>query len=159
VFNGGEGAWVHRGRLLFTTKGDQRVWEIDLGAQMLRLVHDCRAHPDLELDAVDAVIVHEGSGDILVAEDGGNLQLGLIEERRDDTIAVSTFLQFVGHEQSEVTGVAFNPAGDRLYVSSQRGSGETGAGTTFEITGPFVQRTGPSSVPIEGLRPAVRLPS
>jgi hypothetical protein len=47
----------------------------------------------------------------------------------------SVFLRAVGHRTSELTGAAFNPAGDRLYVSSQRGT--TGSGVTFEITGPF----------------------
>jgi hypothetical protein len=38
---------------------------------------------------------------------------------------------------SELTGVAFSPAGDRMYFSSQRG-GE-GLGITYEVTGPFRQ--------------------
>jgi uncharacterized protein len=45
------------------------------------------------------------------------------------------FLQFAGHDGSEVTGPVFSPDGSRLYVNSQRGT--DGAGMTFEITGPF----------------------
>src|SRR3712207_7932923 len=43
----------------------------------------------------------------------------------------SPFLRVVGHAGSEVTGIAFNPAGDRLYFSSQRGS--SGTGVTFVV--------------------------
>src|SRR5688500_12305547 len=32
VFNGGEGAWIASGTLWFTTKGDGRVWELDLAS-------------------------------------------------------------------------------------------------------------------------------
>lgn len=155
-FRGGEGAWIHRGRLLFGTKYDKRVWELDLTTQHLRLVHDCLAHPTLALDDVDAVVVHENTGDIFVSEDSGNMQLGLIEER-DDTTAVSAFLQFVGHDTSEVTGVAFDPSGTRLYVSSQRGVDGAGNGVTFEISGPFGRLPGSVGVPTKGLQPAERL--
>ena len=45
------------------------------------------------------------------------------------------FLQFEGHDGSEVAGPVFSPDGTRLYVSSQRGTDEDGM--TFEITGSF----------------------
>ena len=48
---------------------------------------------------------------------------------------VSPLLQVLGQSTSEITGIAFNPAGDRMYFSSQRGTGT--AGITYEITGPF----------------------
>ena len=52
-------------------------------------------------------------------------------------------LQLVGQSGSELTGVAFNPRGDRMYVSSQRGSDRAaGLGITYEIRGPFHARTG-----------------
>ena len=157
-FRGGEGAWIHRGRLLFSTKHDKRVWELNLTTQRLRLIHDCLAHPNLALDDVDAVVVHEYTGDIFVAEDPGNMRLGLIEER-PGTTAVSTFLQFVGHETSEVTGIAFDLSGSRLYVSSQRGVDGAGNGVTFEIGGPFGGLLGNVRVPLDGLQPAERRPS
>jgi hypothetical protein len=48
------------------------------------------------------------------------------------------FLRAVGHRESELTGVAFNPAGDRMYFSSQRGTvGKQTDGMTFEVSGPF----------------------
>nr|MBK7069613.1 PD40 domain-containing protein [Deltaproteobacteria bacterium] len=52
-------------------------------------------------------------------------------------------MQGAGHENSEVTGPAFDPSGTRLYFSSQRGLNTgTGSGWTFEITGPFHERVG-----------------
>jgi hypothetical protein len=53
----------------------------------------------------------------------------------DDRIA--TFLRVTGQSGSELCGVAFNPAGNRLYFSSQRGtSGSSGGGITYCVTGP-----------------------
>jgi uncharacterized protein len=82
---------------------------------------------------VDNVTVSK-SRDIYVAEDGGDMQLCLITPDR----IVAAFLQVVGHDASEITGPAFNPTGDRLYFSSQRGStGNPLNGVTFEVRGPF----------------------
>jgi secreted PhoX family phosphatase len=44
-------------------------------------------------------------------------------------------LQITGQNSSELTGLAFDPSGTRLYVSSQRGTGS--GGITYEISGPF----------------------
>lgn len=44
--------------------------------------------------------------------------------------------QFVGQDNSEITGPAFSPDGTRLYFSSQRG-GRLAGGITYEVTGPF----------------------
>jgi secreted PhoX family phosphatase len=45
-------------------------------------------------------------------------------------------VQLVGHDQSEVTGVAFSPDRKRLYFSSQRGNtGRSENGVTYEVTG------------------------
>jgi hypothetical protein len=71
------------------------------------------------------------SGDVIVAEDGGDLQLVLITPDR----VVAPLLQVVGHEGSELAGPAFDPSGNRLYFSSQRGG--RGPGITYEVTGPF----------------------
>lgn len=156
AFRGGEGAWVHGRRLLFTTKIDKRVWELDLHGRLLRVVHDCLAQPERSLDDVDAIAVHERTGDIYVAEDPGNMELAVIEERPGGVVAVSPFAQFVGHVGSEVTGVAFDPRGDRLYLSSQRGVDNAGVGITLEVVGPFVG-SGSRFVDIGTLAPATRL--
>jgi hypothetical protein len=70
------------------------------------------------------------------SEDADDLQLVLLTEGMSGWQA-APFLQLVGHDSSEIAGPAFNPAGDRLYFSSQRGTdGKTGL--TYEITGPFL---------------------
>jgi secreted PhoX family phosphatase len=51
---------------------------------------------------------------------------------------ISPFLRINGQSSSEITGPAFNPAGDRLYFSSQRGtSGSSSGGITYCVAGPF----------------------
>jgi secreted PhoX family phosphatase len=73
-------------------------------------------------------------GDLYVAEDGGNMEICIIAP--DDIVA--PFLRVTGQSSSEICGPAFNPAGNRLYFSSQRGtSGSSSGGITYEITGPF----------------------
>jgi secreted PhoX family phosphatase len=158
-FDGGEGAWVENGRLLFTTKGDRRVWELGLSTQRLRVLHDCLATPDTPLNAVDNIVAHDPSGDIFVAEDGGNMELCMIEERPTGDLRISAFLQIIGHDTSEITGPAFSPGGDRLYFSSQRGS--DGHGVTYEIIGLFAVAPQPGTITAmispTGLHPASRL--
>ena len=63
---------------------------------------------------------------------------------------VAPFARFVGHDESEVTGIAFDPSGTRLYFSSQRALSPKRVsdvvpglmdtmilGRTYEVTGPF----------------------
>lgn len=133
--NGGEGCWYDDGIVYFTTKGDDRVWRYDAGCERLEVLYDAWLYPDSPLHAVDNVTVAR-SGDVFVAEDGDDNQLCLITPNRK----VAAFLQLEGHDGSEITGPAFNPAGNRLYFSSQRGRDGMGEGVTFEISGPF--RTG-----------------
>jgi len=132
AFNGGEGAWYDQGKLWFTTKGDNRVWEVDVAASpnTIRVLYDDSTSPTPVLTGVDN-IVGSASGDLFVAEDGGNMELVLIEPSG----AVSVFLRVLGQSGSELAGPAFSPDGARLYLSSQRGG--TGSGITYEITGPF----------------------
>jgi PKD repeat protein len=142
-FNGGEGAWISGGTLWFTTKGDRKVWELDLATQQLTELFAYVAGSGAALNAVDNITVHEPSGDLFVAEDGGNMELCIIGAvAGQDTVA--PFLRFIGQDASEVAGPAFSPDGTRLYVSSQRGTNGT-TGITYEITGPF--RTGPVTPP------------
>ncbi|MEJ7876128.1 MAG: hypothetical protein WKF62_05665, partial [Solirubrobacterales bacterium] len=63
-------------------------------------------------------------------------------DRRPRAPKVARFMKLTGPEHgnpdteavSEVAGVCFNPAGDRLYFSSQRAAG---MGATYEVSGPF----------------------
>lgn len=132
AFNGGEGIVYARRHLYFTTKGDNRVWGYDPRAETLTLLYDAALDPGMQLTGVDNVAASR-SGDLFVAEDGGNMELVMITP---DGIA-APLLQIVGQDGSELTGPAFDPSGRRLYVSSQRGNT---FGITYEITGPFRRR-------------------
>jgi secreted PhoX family phosphatase len=132
-FSGGEGIWYANGSIFFATKGENRVYELDTQTQILRTLYDRAQMPGSPLSGVDNVTVTP-TGDILVAEDGGDLQICFI----DQTGVPRPLVQLVGHTSSEITGPALSPNATRLYFSSQRGtSGSSAGGVTFEITGQF----------------------
>jgi secreted PhoX family phosphatase len=132
-FNGGEGCWYDDGLIYFTTKGDNRVWTYDAATDRLEVIYDVALTPDAALRGVDNIVVSR-SGDLYVAEDGGDMQICIITPDR----VVAPFLELEGHDGSEITGPAFNPSGDKLYFSSQRGqNNNVTSGVTFEVTGPF----------------------
>lgn len=125
-FKGGEGIWYHAGIIYFSTKGDDHVRAYDIGAQRIDVIYD---GSDSRLQGVDNLTV-SCCGDVLVAEDGGSMQIVAILPDG----SLKPIVQVVGHEGSEITGPAFDPSGTRLYFSSQRAPG---GGETFEVTGPF----------------------
>jgi sugar lactone lactonase YvrE len=134
VFRGGEGCWYHDGTVYLTTKGDNTVWALDCAAQRIEAIYSPQLSPGASLSGVDNVTVSAG-GDVYVAEDGGDMEIVCIS--REGT--VSPFLRVTGQDGSELTGPAFSPAGDRLYFSSQRGTGSRlgEGGITYEVHGPF----------------------
>jgi len=87
------------------------------------------------LAGVDNVTVTP-RGDVLVAEDGGDMQLVvLLPSEGGEQFDAVPLLQVVGHDASEITGPAFDPSYTRLYFSSQRGAeGANEFGVTFEIS-------------------------
>ncbi|MFE5796937.1 alkaline phosphatase PhoX [Streptomyces sp. NPDC056503] len=134
-FNGGEGCHYADDKVWFTTKGDNRLWQLNLANSTYELAYDDSLVPGgaAPLTGVDNV-TGASSGDLYVAEDGGNMEICLITP--DDTVA--PFLRITGQSGSEITGPAFSPDGTRLYFSSQRGtSGSSSGGITYEVTGPF----------------------
>ena len=155
IFPGNEGCWYHSGWVYFTSKYDHSVHGIDIEAQKYVLLW--KGDPDglgvegAVLSHVDNVTVDAGSGDLFVAEDGGNMELCVITP--DGVVAPFVRVAGVGHEISEMTGPVFNPSRDRLYFSSQRGPSpktpaevipgivaapeDARSGVTFEISGPF----------------------
>lgn len=143
AFNGGEGCWYDAGIIYFTTKGDNRVWALHVTDDRLEVIYDAAtAGPTAALTGVDNVVVSK-SGDLYVAEDGGNMEICLITPGPNRTVA--PFLHYEGNDSSEITGPVFDPSGTRLYFSSQRGPAPVGTGITFEVTGPFRSRgRGPS---------------
>ncbi|MEU6688497.1 alkaline phosphatase PhoX [Streptomyces sp. NPDC046832] len=133
-FNGGEGCHYANDTVWFTTKGDNRVWQLNLQNNTYELAYDdSLVNGTAPLTGVDN-ITGASSGDLFVAEDGGNMEICVITP--DDVVA--SFLRIDGQSASEITGPAFSPDGTRLYFSSQRGtSGSSSGGITYEVTGPF----------------------
>ncbi|MEU8763978.1 alkaline phosphatase PhoX [Streptomyces sp. NPDC048659] len=134
-FNGGEGCHYADDTVWFTTKGDNRVWQLNVAAGTYELAYDDSlvTGGGAPLTGVDN-ITGTASGDLYVAEDGGNMEICVITP--DDVVA--PFLRIGGQSGSEITGPAFSPDGRRLYFSSQRGtSGSSSGGITYEVTGPF----------------------
>ena len=130
VFNGGEGCFYDRDVCFFTTKGDNRVWAYRADTATVDTVYDAaEISGTAPLRGVDGLAVSR-LRDLYVAEDGDDMQINVI---RGGT--VSPFLQVLGHSSSEVTGIAFDPEGGRMYFSSQRGTGS--GGITYEVRGPF----------------------
>jgi secreted PhoX family phosphatase len=132
-FNGGEGIAYFNGKVYFTTKGDNRVWVFDIASQHLSVLYDDSAYIDPVLTGVDNLTV-AADGSLYVAEDGGNLQVVVISPDG----SIYPVVELVGHDRSEIAGVAFSPDGKRMYFSSQRGkSADPLKGLTFEVSGPF----------------------
>jgi hypothetical protein len=142
-FAGAEGALVHGNALYFTTKYDNHVRRIDLATSQMSTVWDGRQ----PLQGVDNITVHKATDDLYVCEDGGDMQIVVLAP--DGSAA--PFLQVLGQGESELTGIAFDPSGTRMYFNSQRGPtpkrladivpdaiDENPLGITYEVTGPFV---------------------
>ena len=140
TFNGGEGCVYDDGKVFLTTKGDDRVWMYDAESEVMTILYDASDFTDPVLTGVDHIIVQPGTGNLVIAEDGGDLEAVMI--RRSD-FAVFPILQMTGPQHfelvgapvvSEVSGLAFDPSGERLYFNSQRAFG----GITYEVTGPWL---------------------
>lgn len=130
-FNGGEGIWFHNGIVYFTTKGDDTVWAYNTLRDQLEIIYRGSLWINSQLSGVDNITVSE-TGEVLVAEDGGNMEIVVITENKK----VFPLLQLIDQDNSEITGPAFSPDGTRLYFSSQRGfTGQSEDGLTYEITG------------------------
>jgi hypothetical protein len=143
-FRRGEGIWFDSGIVYVATTGDNKIHAYDPLTETIEVVYDQKAG-DGPLNGVDNVTAAP-SGDIYVCEDNGTNQIdmGIITPEGE----VSRFLTATGqqHEQSELTGVCFDPSGKRMYFGSQRSF--AGPGALFEVTGPFRDRRPP--VPVGG---------
>lgn len=148
-FDGGEGCLYDDGRVYITTKGDDRVWVHDVEAATMVVLYDAADHASPVLTGVDNLAV-TASHDLLVAEDGGDLEVVTITPEG----VVASVVQMTGPQHgaegldplplvSEVTGLALSPDGNRLYFNSERGNGIAGLpigpgpGILYEVTGPF----------------------
>ena len=130
IFAGGEGMAMYEDRVYFTTKHDNRVWCYNTATSRLDVLYDFKTSAEPILSGVDNVVITP-AGDVLVAEDGGNMQLVVLTPANK----IIPILQIMGQERSEITGPAFDPSYRRLYFSSQRGTlGRSEGGITYEIS-------------------------
>jgi secreted PhoX family phosphatase len=133
-FNRGEGIVAHNGIVHFATTGDNRIWAYDTLTTTLSILYDAKTSASPILAGPDNIEVSSGD-DLLVAEDGGDMQIVALTPDGQ----IFPVLQLVGHDSSEVAGPAIDPSGTRLYFSSQRGTtGTPAGGLTFEVSGPFL---------------------
>jgi uncharacterized protein len=148
----GEGAWFHNDVLYISTTGNAGdgglVWALEPNifnnsgtiTQIYNRVD--LFTEDQSLNGIDNITV-SASGDVIVAEDTDDMQMQAITPDGQ----LIKLLQVTGHTilgfNGELTGPAFDPSGNRLYFSSQRGTSsdfaESGKfiGITYEVTGPF----------------------
>ena len=109
---------------------------------VLEIFFNSNATAGSPLNGVDNITVSPGQ-EIFVCEDHSSAPHQLVVLSPGvggGPSVVSSFLELVDHPNSELTGVCFNPAGNRMYLSSQRGTvnySVAGLGITYEITGPF----------------------
>jgi hypothetical protein len=82
AFDGGEGVWFYDDEIYFTTKGDDRIWAHHVVDDTLRVVYDSNAVTDPILTGVDFILA-TSAGDLLVAEDGGDMQVVAISPSGD----------------------------------------------------------------------------
>jgi hypothetical protein len=131
-FNGGEGIAFNDGIIYFATKGDNRIWRFDTIGNVLDILYDDDNYEEPVLTGVDNITIAP-SGEIYVAEDGGDMQLVILTQEGEPIPIAQVF----GQDDSEITGPAIY--GNRLYFSSQRGTGPFSGvdGITYEITGDF----------------------
>ena len=136
AFAGGEGIWLHEGVIYFATKGDNRVWTYETATSTLTILYDAATSSTPILTGVDNLTVTP-AGDVVVGEDGGDMQVVAISAEG----LLVPLVQVTGQDGSEITGPAFGPSLERLYFSSQRGTEGADllgrSGITYEVTGPF----------------------
>jgi uncharacterized protein len=132
-FKRGEGIWFDDGTVYVTTTVDSRIHAYDTRRERMEVIYDGLASAEAPLLRVDQ-LTGSRAGELFVCEDlsTDEIDMGLIDRSR----RVSRFLSVTGkeHQGSELTGVAFDPSGRRLYLASQR-AGKTGA--VYEVSGPF----------------------
>lgn len=130
-FDGGEGIDIYDRFVRFTTKNDNLVWQLNLMDNRIQVIQNLAGR----MTDIDD-ITHTSRGEMLIAEDGKLMRILYLPENSRQPV---TLVQLPDHGHSEITGLAFDPVGLRLYFSSQRGStGKGSHGLTFELFGNFL---------------------
>lgn len=134
-FKRAEGIWFDSGTVYLATTYDSRILAYDTRRERIEVIYDALATTSrAPLVRVDNITVSRG-GELFVCEDIATDEINLGVMTRDHK--VSKFLSVTGenHVNSELTGLAFDPSGSRMYFSSQRAHGAKGE--VYEVSGPF----------------------
>lgn len=134
AFKGGEGIWYHQENIFFSTKRDNRIWQLNIQSSTLSKLYDAKKVEDPILTGVDNLTMNS-QGQLLVAEDDGDLQLVLLDKNGVAKPLLQVVHEHQDWDDSELTGPAFSPDGKRLYFSSQRGiDNDKRLGVTYEVS-------------------------
>jgi secreted PhoX family phosphatase len=131
VYADGQGIAYYSGKVVFATTSDGRLREYDTTTRQMRVLSEPGQQPEIRRPGT---VTFANDGDLYVSE-AVPTEPDLVLIGADGTRA--PVLRVASPPDSALTGVAFNPDGSRLYVSSPRGAG--GNGVTYEVTGPFRQ--------------------
>lgn len=142
-FKRAEGLWQDGSVVYLGTTVDSRIQAYDADTEQIEVIYDGQAAPSAPLTGVDQMTAG-AEDEVFVCEDNGEGTLDIAIVNRDGD--VSRFLSATGSEHvgSELTGVAFDPSGTRMYFASQRAGGTRqidGPGVVYEVTGPFRRRS------------------
>lgn len=128
-----EGVWFDAGTVYVATTADSRIHALNTRTGRIEVLYDAQRAERPVLTHVDA-LTGSPDGKLVVCEDNdqGRLDIAIVERSG----RVSRLLSATGprHEGSELTGVAFDPTGSRLFLASQRAAG---VGEIYELRGPF----------------------
>jgi uncharacterized protein len=124
-FQRGEGIWFDGDVLYLATTADHRVHAYDVRRDRIEVVYDGLASRSAPLLRVDQM-TGSRAGEVFVCEDiaTDEIDIGVIDR-----------------DGPELSGVCFDPSGERMYFASQRafppGPDERGPGAVYEVRGPF----------------------
>jgi hypothetical protein len=140
-FARGEGIWYDAGVVYVATTSDDTIHAYDVASRTISILYRRADTTDSPLQGVDNITVSR-SGDLFVCEDSYDndpdaMDVCIISREGE----VARFAKLTGAEnflpdaaESEITGVCFDPSGQRMYFGSQRAAG---VGAIYEISGPF----------------------
>jgi hypothetical protein len=138
-FRRGEGLFYEYPFVYVTTTSDAKIHAYNVVTETIEVIWSGDEFEDTPLTDVDQMTYSPG-GEIFVCEDEGELRISMLSA---DGRVCAPFLQCDGPQHqgtpelgNEVTGVVFDPAGERMYFAAQR---SYGFGALYEVTGPFRQ--------------------